>query len=63
MESDTIKNQMIEYLKSLPDEISLEELMYHLYAREKILLGLRDADDGKVISNEKAGEIIHQWSK
>jgi hypothetical protein len=63
MESDTIKNQIIEYIKTLPDEISLEELMYHLYAKEKILLGLRDADEGKLISNEEAGETIQQWFK
>jgi predicted transcriptional regulator len=37
--------------------------MYHLYAREKIIRGLKDADEGRKVSNEKAKEVIEKWFK
>ena len=57
----TEKENVMQMLKELPDDITLEEIMYHLYAREKILRGLKDADEGNKVSNEKAKEIIGKW--
>ncbi len=57
----TEKENVMQMLKDLPDDITLEEIMYHLYAREKILRGLKDADEGNKVSNEKAREIIGKW--
>ena len=55
----TEKENVIQMIKELPDDISLEDIMYHLYAREKILRGLKDADEGKKITDEK--EVIKKW--
>ena len=59
----TEKENVMRMIKELPDDITLEDIMYHLYAREKIIRGLKDADEGKKVSNEKAKEIIEKWSK
>jgi hypothetical protein len=61
MSSENIKDQIISFIKTLPDDITLEDIMYHLYVREKIFRGTKDADDGKKVSNEKAKEIIEKW--
>lgn len=61
MSTENIKNQIISFIKSLPDDITLEDIMYHLYVREKIFRGIKDADDGKKVTNEKAKEIIEKW--
>ncbi len=55
------KKKVIQMIKELPDDITLEDIMYHLYAREKIIRGLKDANEGKKVSNEKAKEIIGKW--
>ncbi|MBN1803533.1 MAG: hypothetical protein JW891_18630 [Candidatus Lokiarchaeota archaeon] len=57
----TEKENIIQMIKDLPDDVSVEDIMYHLYAREKILRGLKDADEGKKVSNEKAKEVIEKW--
>ncbi|MBY9006404.1 MAG: hypothetical protein KGD63_06570 [Candidatus Lokiarchaeota archaeon] len=57
----TEKDNVIQMIKKLPDNTSLEDIMYHLYAREKIIRGLKDADEGKKVSNEKAKEVIEKW--
>jgi len=56
----TEKENVMQMIKGLPDDITLEDIMYHLYAREKIIRGLKDAEEGKTVSNEKAKEIIEK---
>ena len=36
----TEKENIIRMIKDLPDDVSLDEVMYHLYVRQKILRGL-----------------------
>ena len=57
----TEKENVMQMIKELPDDITLEDIMYHLYAREKIIRGLKDANEGKKVSNEKAKEVIEKW--
>ncbi|MEJ2252361.1 MAG: hypothetical protein P8Y97_22210 [Candidatus Lokiarchaeota archaeon] len=57
----TEKENVLQMIRNLPDDSSLEDIMYHLYAREKIIRGLKDADEGKKVSNEKAKDIIEKW--
>lgn len=61
MSAENIKDQIISFIKTLPDDITLEDIMYHLYVREKIFSGIKEADEGKKVSNEKAKEIIEKW--
>jgi transcriptional regulator NrdR family protein len=61
MSSENIKDQIISFIKTLPDDITLEDIMYHLYVREKIFRGIKEADEGKKVSNEEAKEIIEKW--
>jgi hypothetical protein len=63
MSKGSVRDTVISYLKTLPDDVTLEDIMYHLYVKEKILNGLKDVADGKVVSNEKAKEIIEGWQK
>jgi len=63
MSTEKIKDQIISFIKSLPEDVTLEDIMYHLYVREKIFRGLKEADEGKKVSNDKAKEIIEKWYK
>lgn len=59
----TEKENILQMIEKLPDDSTLEDIMYHLYAREKIIRGLKDADEGRKVSNEKAKEVIEKWFK
>ena len=61
MSTENIKDQIISFIKTLPDDVSLEDIMYHLYVREKIFRGIKEADEGNKVSNEKAKEFIEKW--
>jgi len=58
-----VKEEVIELIKALPDDCTLEDIQYHIYVREKIERGLVDVEQGKVISQEKAEKRISSWLK
>ena len=55
------KEAVLELVKSLPDEASLEDIQYHLYVLQKIDRGLKDADEGRVISQEEMEKRFTKW--
>lgn len=61
MSTENIRDQIISFIKTLPDDVTLEDIMYHLYVREKIFRGIKDADKGKKVSNEEAKKTIEKW--
>lgn len=49
-------------LDRLPDDCSLEDVLYHLYVVQQIELGLAEADAGNVIPHEQVvQELERRW--
>ncbi len=56
------KNKVIETLESLPEEFSTEELMDKLLFIEKVEQGMKDLEEGKVISIKEArNRLNNKW--
>lgn len=56
-----VKEQVIELIKSLPDDCMIEDIQYHLYVREKVERGLRAVDEGRIISQEEAEKKVKNF--
>jgi hypothetical protein len=51
-----------DLLARLPDDCSLDDVLYHLYAVQKIELGLADAASGNVVPHAVAmQELRRKW--
>jgi predicted transcriptional regulator len=58
------KDAVRALLDRLPDDCSLEDVLYHLYVKQKIDAGLADAEAGKPIPHEQvAEELRRKWVK
>ena len=58
------KTKVIETLEKLPNEFSTEELIDKLLFVEKVDQGMKDAEEGKVISLEEAKDRMNsKWSR
>jgi hypothetical protein len=58
------KEKVIETLEKLPQEFSVEELVDRLLFIDKSDRGLKDVEEGKVISLEEAKDrVSKKWSK
>jgi hypothetical protein len=57
------KDKLKQSIKNLPDSFTIDELIDQLIFIEKVEEGLKQSDEGKVISNEDVKVIIEKWSK
>jgi predicted transcriptional regulator len=56
------KAKVQELLARLPDDCSLEDVLYHLYVIQAIERGLADADAGRTIPHaEVADQLRRKW--
>ena len=58
-----LKQQMLRAIEELPDDASVEDGIERLYLIHKIERGMRQADDGELISQEEARSRMAQWLK
>jgi hypothetical protein len=61
MQTHSAKQQAIEAIEQLPDNVALDEIVYRLYVLNKVHQGLDDVDAGRVISSEALAAEIEQW--
>jgi hypothetical protein len=59
----SVKQQVLAVLKSLPDDCTIDDIRYHLYLRRKVEEGLQAADTGNVFSTAQAVDSVRAWSK
>ena len=57
----TVRDQVIEMIRSLPEESSVDDIMAELYFRLKVDTGLRELDEGKGIPHEQVKERLSRW--
>lgn len=49
----TAKEEVKKILDTLPDDSSFEDIQYHIYVRSKIEQGLKDIEEGSMLSLEE----------
>jgi predicted transcriptional regulator len=57
----TAKEEVMEILKGLPDNSTLEEIQYHLYVRQKIEWGIKDIEAGRTYTREEMERRMEKW--
>jgi predicted transcriptional regulator len=66
METQTmsvLKHASIETLKRLPDECTVDDIMYEINFVAQVYEGLKDAEEGKLITTEELLKRVDQWAK
>jgi predicted transcriptional regulator len=53
MEKTELKKEVEYLLKNLPEDADWDDLMYKIYVRQSIEQGLKDSEEGRVISHEE----------
>jgi predicted transcriptional regulator len=59
-DAESLKPAAHDLVDRLPENASWEDLMYQIYVREAIDVGLRDADAGRVVSQEEAVQRLRR---
>lgn len=56
-----MKELVMEVTSCLPDNVTLEEIICAIYERVKIEQGLKDAENGNLLSEDEALMEIEKW--
>ncbi len=59
----TIKEQVIESIKKLPDDANYDDIMESIYVQQMITKGIEQLDKGEFISHEDVKEKFREWLK
>ena len=57
------KTEVIEMVKNLPEDVTLEDIQYHLYVREKIAQSIESVKAGKTYTHEEVKAMIVSWQR
>ena len=60
---NTLKEASIETIRKLPDSCSIDDIMYEINFVAQVLEGLKDAEDGRVITTEELMKRVDEWAK
>ncbi|OEH84283.1 hypothetical protein BHU72_10740 [Desulfuribacillus stibiiarsenatis] len=55
------KEEIIKIIKEMPENSTVEDIMYRVYARAQIEAGLKELDKGKGIPHKEAMERVSKW--
>ena len=54
----TTKEEALQLICRLPDEVTWEDIMYRLYVKRKIEEGLKAAEEGRTVSHDEVKELF-----
>jgi len=57
----SIKSDVIRLIQDLPDNVTMEDIIYKLYVRARIEEGMQELNDGKGLKHNDAMENISKW--
>lgn len=57
----TAKEDVRQILDQLPEDVSLEQIQYHIYVRQKVERALAEADRGNLLSQEEVEARMEKW--
>ncbi|SKC81950.1 hypothetical protein [Maledivibacter halophilus] len=57
----TIKEEAIRIISNLPDDVSMDDIMYKLYVMDKIKSGQSDIKSGNYLSSDDVRKEIEKW--
>lgn len=58
-----LKDEVKQMIDQLPEDCSIEDIQYTLYVRSKIQKGLKDIEEGNVLSTEEVKTRMDKWLK
>jgi len=58
-----VKETVISLVKKLPKDSTIEDIMEHLYVKQKILKGQKQLQIGQFYTHEEAKRIMKEWLK
>ncbi|TFF97605.1 MAG: hypothetical protein EU547_03860 [Promethearchaeota archaeon] len=57
----SIKKEVISLIKERSEDVNLEDIMYHLYVKQKLLKAKEDIAQTKTYSHDEVKKMAKKW--
>lgn len=57
----SVKDSVIDFVKNLPDDLTVEEIAYKLYLDERIIKAQKQMKEGNYLTHEEVKERLKKW--
>ena len=57
----TLKQEVIKAISTLPENVTIEDIMYRLYVIEKVRKGKKAVKEGRTISVDELKREMKKW--
>ena len=61
--ASTTKEQVARMIAELPDDVTMSDIQYHLYVRQKVENSMRAVSEGRVYTQAEVDAEMKQWLK
>ncbi len=61
--TNPLKEEIIALIKELPEDSTLDDIIYHLYVKQKLLKAKEDIAQGRTYSHEQVKDMAEKWLK
>ena len=58
-----VKEEVLELIEKMPNDCTLEDILYELYFKRKVDQGLQDIREERVMTHEEAKQRMSRWSR
>jgi len=58
-----VKEAIIQLIEKLPDDCTVEDILYELYLKQKVDQGLQDIQEGRIVEHEEVKQRMSRWSR
>jgi hypothetical protein len=57
----TAKEEVMEFIRDLPDNLTFDEVMYELFVLKKLKISIQASENGEVSTHEEVKERFKRW--
>ncbi|MBI5696092.1 MAG: hypothetical protein HZC51_10195 [Nitrospirae bacterium] len=58
---ERVKRQVLQMIESLPDEVTVDDIMAELYFKMQVDAGLKELDEGRGLPHEDVKARMSRW--
>ena len=56
-----VKEQVMNMVRSLPDDVTIDDILAEIYFKGQVDAGLKELDDGRGLSHEVVEKRMSRW--
>jgi predicted transcriptional regulator len=56
-----VKEQVIRMIETLPDDVTIDDVLAEIYFKLQVDAGLKELDEGRGIAHEEVEERMSKW--